>query len=147
MPTTHLCADRPSPYNDRLLTGRDGFTLLEVMVAVAILAITLVTLLGMQSRSLSLATEAKFNSVASMLALAKLAEIESGLTALESDSGTFGDDFPGFAWKIESTDASSDVPEALAQLEQPFSKIELSVTWEGTPMTYQLVYYDRQHGP
>jgi len=122
----------------------DGFTLLEVMVAVAILSITLVALLGSQSRSLSLATEAKFNTVASMLALAKLAEIESGLTPLESDSGTFGDDFPGFAWEIETTDAGADIPDVLSRLEPPFSKMELSVTWEGTPMTYRLVYYDQR---
>jgi len=122
----------------------DGFTLLEVMVAVAILSITLVALLGSQSRSLSLATEAKFNTVASMLALAKLAEIESGLTPLESDSGTFGDDYPGFAWEIETTDAGADIPDVLSRLEPPFNRMELSVTWEGTPMTYRLVYYDQQ---
>ena len=47
---------------------RKGFTLLEVLVAMAILAIAMVTLFGAQSQSLSLATEAKFNTNASLLA-------------------------------------------------------------------------------
>ena len=114
------------------------------MIAVSILAITLVTLFGSQSKSLSMATEAKFNTVAPMLALAKLAEIESGTTPFESDSGNFGDGFAGFSWEIETANVSFETPEALSELDRPLDRMELSINWEGAPYTYRLVYYDQR---
>ncbi|NIP42655.1 MAG: type II secretion system protein, partial [Gammaproteobacteria bacterium] len=41
-----------------------GFTLLEVMIAVALIAIALTTLLGSQSQSVSFANSAKFETMA-----------------------------------------------------------------------------------
>ena len=40
----------------RVVPGISGFTLLEVMVAVAVIAIAFVTLIGAQSQSVSIAT-------------------------------------------------------------------------------------------
>ena len=54
-----------------------GFTLLEVMIAMAIIAIALVAVFGSQSQSLSLANEAKFSTTAALLAQSKMAEIET----------------------------------------------------------------------
>jgi general secretion pathway protein I len=83
-----------------------GFTLLEVMVAVAILAMALVAALGSQSQGISLANEAKFTTTAAFLAQAKMAEIEAiAPDELASDSGDFGEDFPGYNWKTEVADS------------------------------------------
>jgi prepilin-type N-terminal cleavage/methylation domain-containing protein len=49
-----------------------GFTLLEVMVAMSIIAIALTAVLGSQSQSVSLASEAKFNTTAPLLAQSKI---------------------------------------------------------------------------
>jgi general secretion pathway protein I len=83
-----------------------GFTLLEVMVAVAILAMALVAALGSQSQGISLANRAKFSTTGAFLAQAKMAQIEAiAPDELTSDSGDFGDDFPGYNWKTEVADS------------------------------------------
>lgn len=85
-----------------------GFTLLEVMIAVAVMAIALMALLGSQSQGLSLANESRFNTTASLLAQGKMAEIEAitDQRNLASDSGDFGDDFPDYAWELSVSNVS-----------------------------------------
>lgn len=134
------------PKQSRTLSflGNDhAFTLLEVMIAVSIIAIALVALFGSQSRSLSHATEAHFNVIAPMLASGKLAELESENLAPNNDEGDFGDEFPGYRWTIETENASFDSPTALADLEKPLQKVELTVSWSETKFSYSLVYYGR----
>jgi len=79
-----------------------GFTLLEVMIAVAIIAIALMAVLGSQSQGLSLAGESRFNRAAALLAQGKMAEVEAvkDQRDLNSDSGDFGDEFPGYTWQL-----------------------------------------------
>jgi len=131
----------PTAAGGRVIGGNGAFTLLEVMIAVSIIAIALVALFGSQSRSLSHATEAHFNIVAPMLASGKLAELEAADTAPNNDDGDFGDEFPGYSWKVETERASFDSPEALAKLEKPLQKIELTVLWSETKFSYTLTYY------
>ena len=57
-------------------TSQTGFTLLEVMVAVAIIAMTFVSLLGSQSQSISIAGISRFETTAAMLAREKLTELQ-----------------------------------------------------------------------
>jgi general secretion pathway protein I len=84
-----------------------GFTLLEVMIAVAVIAIAFVTLIGAQSQSVSIATGSKFDTMASLLAQGKLAELSLlDYTALSDSTGDFGKDFPDFSWKAEVTELS-----------------------------------------
>jgi len=78
-----------------------------------------------------------------MLASGKLAELESGKVAPDNDEGDFGDDFPGYSWKIEAENATFDSPEALANLAKPLQKIELTVLWGETNFNYSLTYYGR----
>lgn len=88
-------------------SSQRGFTLLEVMIAIAVIAIALTTLLGLQTKSISLAYEAKFLTTASLLAKGKMADIELlPLAELQSDSGDFGDDFPGYGWDAQINDFS-----------------------------------------
>lgn len=127
-----------------LLNTKRAFTLLEVMIAVSIMAIALVALFGSQSRSLSLATEAHFNIVAPMLAAGKLAEIKGGKAFSANDDGDFGEKFPGYSWTIETEDALFDRPEALTKLAKPLQKIAVTVLWNETNYSYTLTYYDRE---
>jgi general secretion pathway protein I len=119
-----------------------AFTLLEVMIAIAIMAIALTTLYGSQSRSLSYATEAHFYVVASSLAAAKLAELQSGVGELVSDSGDFGDDFPGYSWQLEVEDATLEEFDSLADLEDGLQRVDLNVEWSESSYNYALRYYD-----
>jgi general secretion pathway protein I len=89
--------------------GESGFTLLEVMVAVAIIAISFVSLLGSQSQSISIATISRFETAASMLAKKKLAEIGSSAAGdLSGSAGDFEDDFSDFHWQTEVNDLTEE---------------------------------------
>jgi len=122
--------------NDR----SSGFTLLEVMVAMAIIAIALTAVLGSQSQSVSLAGEAKFNTTAPFLAQSKISELEvANPGELTDDSGDFGDDFPGYTWKTTVQNISFDRPEKAAER---LRQIDLTVSWgAGDTFRYRLRLY------
>lgn len=118
-----------------------GFTLLEVMIAVAILAITLTVIYGSQSQSLSLAAEAKFNTRAAFLLQQKLAELESGSIELRNDEGDYGDEYPGFHWKIEVNEMFFDVQEFVVDPDRPLQRVSVEVSWENSPYIHTVDYY------
>ena len=127
--------------------GQGGFTLLEALIAVAILAIGLVSVFISQSGSLSLATEAQFNTIAPKLAQSKLSELRGeGGNFLLGDSGEFSDEYSGYRWELEIEEASFDFLEVLEQLEAKLVKVQLSVTLEASPFKHVLIYYSRQDG-
>jgi general secretion pathway protein I len=112
-----------------------GFTLLEVMIAVAIIAIALMAVLGSQSQGLSLAGESRFNRIAALLAQGKMAEIEAvkDQRDLNSDSGEFEDEFPGYTWQLSVHDVLFDGAEKLSDR---LKQIDLKVSW-GSDKLYQ----------
>jgi type II secretion system protein I len=114
--------------------SRKGFTLLEVMIAVAILSIALVTAFQSQSQSISLETESRFLTTASLLAQGKMADVEkTDSNQVFSSSGDFGNDFPDYSWRIEITDTAF----------QYLKKIDLIVMNSRmvSKNAYQLEYY------
>jgi general secretion pathway protein I len=118
----------------------DGFTLLEVMVAIALIAIALMAVLGSQSQSVSLAGEARFNTTAALLAQSKMAEIESqNPEDLTADSGDFGEDFPGYTWKLAVSNVTLDRPENVSD---HLKQVDLTVAWgEDEEFLYALRIY------
>ncbi|MBW1999506.1 MAG: prepilin-type N-terminal cleavage/methylation domain-containing protein [Deltaproteobacteria bacterium] len=111
-----------------------GFTLLEVMIAMAIIAIALTAVLGSQSQSISLASEARFNTTASLLAQAKMAELDQvPVEELASDSGDFGEDFPGYSWELSVGSVFPGVP---GEISDHLRRIDLTVSW-GEDAVYQ----------
>jgi len=110
--------------------GMRGFTLLEVMVALAIIAVALTAVLGSQSQSVSLASEARFSTTAPLLAQSKMAEIEvRDPEDLMDDSGDFGEDFPEYTWQVTLSDVTFDRPENVSQhLKQVDLKVSLGET-------------------
>jgi general secretion pathway protein I len=110
----------------RFPTGRSGFTLLEVMIAVAIIAIVLVAVFGSQSQSLSLASDAKFNTIAALLAQKKMAEVEmEDSLDVNSSSGDFGEDFPEYQWELDISEVLLPGVEGLEFLKQ----VDVTVRW------------------
>jgi len=117
-----------------------GFTLLEVMIALAIIAIALVAALGSQSQSVSLANEAKFTTTVTLLAQRKIAELEAkDPKDLISDGGDFGEDFPGYRWESVITDLAM---EGFEEASKHVKRIGLTVSW-GNDDRYQygLTFY------
>ena len=120
----------------------NGFTLLEVMIAMAILAIALTSLFGSQSASVALATETRFNIQAPLLARMQLATIRSSEEVFD-DSGDFGEDFPGFQWELTVEDAIFPESEILLELEEKLLHLTLLVTWGEELFSYQVDSYQR----
>lgn len=118
-----------------------GFTLLEVMIAISLLAISLTTLFGSQSQSVSLGSTTKFNTQAPFLAQQKLAEYTRTPDRPTSDSGDFGDKFPGYQWKIEAEDANLEASKILSKLEDTFQRVTLTVSWGDNHYVYQVQSY------
>ena len=92
-----------------------AFTLLEVMVAIAILGIALLGLLGLQHQSMQSVIRAQQETRASMLAQAVMTEAElERYPDLGMTSGDFEASFPGefkdFRWERE-VDASGTFPD------------------------------------
>lgn len=79
------------------------------MVAVAIIAISFVSLLGSQSQSISIASISRFEITASMLARQKLAEIQiADFEELSNAEDDFEDDYTEFHWQIEVSELTED---------------------------------------
>lgn len=119
-----------------------GFTLMEVMVALAVIAVALTAIYRMHTQTLFMDTRGRFDTVASMLARQKLADIDdpSELKDLMDDNGDFGDLHPGFTWKIATDTVSSD----LLKEDGPTLK-HITLTVESgdqalTLTTYRLLY-------
>jgi general secretion pathway protein I len=108
-----------------------GFSLLEVMVAMAILSLAVVVLIRITTGNVRAAAHARLTTTATFLARAKLAAMEDGIVADgftdsdEEDQGDFGDEgYPQFRWssiieRVElPTDAAQKAQEAAAQQTQ-----------------------------
>ena len=85
-----------------------GFTLLEVMIAMAIVAIAMVTLLGLANRSIAVNARLQKITQATLLAQGKMNEIEiaasqSG-TGTTEQNGTFDSPFDGYRWEVAYND-------------------------------------------
>ena len=119
-----------------------GFTLLEVMIAMAILAISLTSLFGAQSASVALATEIRFNVQAPLLAEMKLATIRAGEEAYD-DSGDFGDDFTGFHWQLTVEEAVLPDSEIFLDLEGKLQHLTITVSWGEDLYSYKVESYQR----
>jgi general secretion pathway protein I len=84
--------------------GAQGFTLLEVLVAVAILAIAMVAILKANVQSLETLTKSRETNTASLLAASKLAEIEAvGVENWSEMRGDFAEDYPDYTWEVETS--------------------------------------------
>jgi general secretion pathway protein I len=89
-----------------------AFTLLEVMVAIAILGISLLGLLGLQHQSMQSVIRAQQSTRASMLAQAVMTEAElERYPDLGRTSGNFESSFPGefkdFRWQRQVAESGT----------------------------------------
>lgn len=82
--------------------------MLEVMIAMAILSISLLVAFQSQSQSVSMMAASRATTMLTILAQSKMAELETAnISALESAKGDFGADYPDYTWASQVT--SEDV--------------------------------------
>ena len=115
-------------------SDKTGFTLLEVLIAMAILAMALVAVLQMQTQSISLSGESRFLTTASLLAQRKMADLEAEASlSNQSQKGDFAPHHPEYAWTIRVTDAQ------IPRLKRIEVTVFNNVMNQGG--AYQLVFY------
>ncbi|MBF0228427.1 MAG: prepilin-type N-terminal cleavage/methylation domain-containing protein [Desulfamplus sp.] len=120
-----------------------GFTLLEIMVSISILALVVVSVFKIQSAIIRLSIAGEFYSTASHLARQKLADIEQEIRdpsmvneiSTKELSGDFGDDFPDYSWRcdINNLDLSnSEIPEEVIKKGdlQKLKKIKIEISYK-----------------
>lgn len=114
-------------------TSKGGFTLLEVMIAVAILAIALPVLLGLRNWDLELRHQARQQTMATLLAQEKLLETElMGVPPLGEQQGAFNEPPPGFPPSVDTTDRAPGFRWTRTVLPTPLSSIRevrIRVSW------------------
>ena len=116
-----------------------GFTLLEVMVAMAIMAIVLVSVYRMHSQTLTMNAAVRFYTQAPLLAQGKLAQLEAASSEMVAgDSGDFGDKFPGYTWNISTDEISS---EALGEIAADLKRIDMKVSFNSDEYVYNVRTY------
>lgn len=85
--------------------ARSGFTLLEVMVALAIVSVALVSLLALGNRSIATHARLQRLTQATLLAQQKMAvtEVDAQLGRLERSrqEGVFPEPYAGYRWRLE----------------------------------------------
>lgn len=113
-----------------------GFTLLEVMIALAIVAISLVALLGLRNRDILLSRYASELMEATLLARQRITEVElAGFPELGERSGEFAE-ADGFRWQQQVL-----APELLPTLSDVVREVRMTVSWADEKEQVQLVAY------
>jgi len=116
-----------------------GFTLLEVLIAMAIMAIVLVSVYRLHSQTLSMTAATRFYTQAPLLAQSKMAQLEAiSSDAVSGDSGDFGDKFPGYGWSVSTEEVSS---EALGEAAENLKRIDVTVTLNENEYQYTVRLY------
>ncbi len=112
-----------------MLSERKGFTLLEVIIALAVVSISLVTLLGLSNRCIQVHHKLQKVTAATLLAQQQMnlfeAEAESGTLSFVAQNGRFEDPFEQFLWTTRYEDT----------LLEAVKMITVSVSWEGKEKT------------
>ena len=115
-----------------------GFTLLEVLVALAVLAIALTSIYRLQGQTFLMSASARFYSIAPQLARMKLAEVErQKFKDIIAGSGAFGEDYPGYSWSLNVEEVPSDL---VTSQQYHLARIEVTIS-QDEDNSYQLRTY------
>lgn len=86
-----------------------GFTFLEVMISLAVLAACLVVLFKLQSQTVDSVAESRRMTESLMLARAKMVETEAaGFPEIGKEEGDFGEKYTGYRWIRDVTETGVD---------------------------------------
>ena len=126
--------------NESIYRGRkpdfaSGFTFVEILVVMVVLAVALVGVAWALSASVRASNVAARQRVAMMLAQTKIEEVLSlGDPSSSFDSGDFAPDWPDYSWQAEITGPD----------ETGLYRVEISISWQdrGADRQETLVAYD-----
>lgn len=101
-----MCILKNATEYGKVFADSRGFTLLEVMICVAILAFITISLFSVQSGSISLVNKNKFVQQGPALAQKVLAIISPDLKDLDQTQGDFAPDYPEITWTCQVTEVN-----------------------------------------
>ena len=119
---------------------RAGFTLLEVMVAMAVLAIALTAVLSSQGRSMFVADVSDFTTTSAHLGAKRLAEFLAEDDPIVSN-GHFEDPHRHFFWKFESGKKFGDLDQLPEGAADNLQRLDLQVGDERRDQAFTITRY------
>jgi len=109
-----------------------GFTLLEVLVALAILSATLIMAFQVTSGAIAAAERSEAWTTASLLGEEKLRETTEPFPEVQETEGTFPDPYEEYAWKISVKQAlHPDAREVYVSVSWKTGGVEETITLSG----------------
>ena len=137
--TSDLKSESISPQRHIYIRSCRGFTLLEIMVAVAIMAIVLVSVYKLHAQTISMNGIARFYTTAPLLAQRTVAEIGAfpDIRRPAAD-GDFGDEFPGYSRRVSIDDVSTEI---FGRAAEDLKKIEVTISFNQNEFVYTLRTY------
>jgi prepilin-type N-terminal cleavage/methylation domain-containing protein len=120
-----------------LMSSR-GFTLLEVVISVAIIATGFFAVYSLHIQTLAAAEDVRFYIKAPLLAQTRLAEAEGSVKDMADGSGDFGEDYEGYTWKMKVGDVTNEI---LGTTSEKMKKIELQIILNEGENTYDITAY------
>lgn len=126
-------------FKSKRFATHEGFTLLEIMVSLAIISLVLVSIYRMHAQTISMNYDARFYATAPFLAQLKISELENkSIEALADESGDFGNEHPGYRWTLEIQDV---VSELLGDASKNLKKIDVTVSLDDDRLSYDVRTY------
>lgn len=124
----------PLPGRRRRAVGDGGFTLIEVIVALTVIAYAFVGLLGLHNRNIAMIANDQDLTRATLLARQFITEMElAEFPEVGVRRGEFGN-APGFVWEADVQE--TELPS--------IRRVDLRVIWdERNPNACELIYYIR----
>jgi general secretion pathway protein I len=116
-----------------------GFTLMEVLVSMAIIAVALTAVYRLHSQTLAMGSATHFYTTAPLLAQQKMVELQSKpANELADDSGDFAELYSGYHWAATINDVDSEL---LERTKESLKRIDLTVSSDGDRQTFSLRRY------
>lgn len=115
-----------------------GFSLLEVLVSLAIISIVLVSVISLQGQTIGMYESVRFYSMAPFLAQSKLSEAAMDPGEFSGNSGDFGKAYPGYSWQAQVSEKEIQTGD-----ESPVRLTEIRVRVKRSPdgLSYTLTRY------
>ncbi|MFH1154599.1 MAG: prepilin-type N-terminal cleavage/methylation domain-containing protein [Pseudomonadota bacterium] len=112
-----------------LVPGEEGFTLLEIMVSLAIIAIVFVSVFRLQAGSINLADSGNFHTLAPYLARIILSTPDADLADATVLSGKFDKQYQDWSWRLTLHDLEPIEGEALPrQAAEHLKRLDVEIT-------------------